>query len=46
MLDWTVLSWNFFKTFLEGSVDHIIYRDYRKGTETFGFTSTETIKAY
>ena len=30
-LDWTALSWNlgggFFETFLEGSVDHIIYRD-------------------
>ena len=29
---WTALSWNFggffLKTFLEGSVDHIIYRDY------------------
>ena len=31
ILDWTVLPWNFggfFKTFLEGSADHIIYRDY------------------
>ena len=31
ILDWTVLSWNlggFFETFLQGSVDHIIYRDY------------------
>ena len=32
ILDWMVLSWNFFldflKTFLEGSVDLIIYRDY------------------
>ena len=32
ILDSTVLSWiwggGFFKTFLEGSVDHIIYRDY------------------
>ena len=31
ILDWTVLSWNFWeflKTFLEGSVYHIIYRDY------------------
>ena len=32
ILDWTVLFWNlggdFFETFLEGSVDHIIYRDY------------------
>ena len=31
ILDWTVLSWNFWgflETFIEGSVDHIIYRDY------------------
>ena len=31
ILDRTVLSWNLggiFETFLEGSVDHIIYRDY------------------
>ena len=31
IFDWTALLWNFlgfFKTFLEGSVDSIIYRDY------------------
>ena len=33
ILDWTALSWIFlrgggFKTFLEGSLDHVIYRDY------------------
>ena len=31
ILDWTALSCfftGFFKTFLEGSVDHIIYREY------------------
>ena len=34
ILDWTALSWNLgrgrgiFETFLEGSVEHIIYRDY------------------
>ena len=31
ILDWTALSWHlggFLKTFLEGSVDHVIYRDY------------------
>ena len=30
-LDWTTLSWHLggcFETFLEGSVDHTIYRDY------------------
>ena len=30
ILDWTVLSWNFggfLKTYFEGSVDHIMYRD-------------------
>ena len=25
---WNLLNWGFFKTVLEGSVDHIIYRDY------------------
>ena len=36
ILDWTVLSWNFFlgERFLEGSVDHIIYRDYNNYSES------------
>ena len=31
LLDWTASLWNFvgiFETFLEGAVDHVIYRDY------------------
>ena len=31
IIDWTALTWSFggfLKTFLEGSVDHVIYRDY------------------
>ena len=41
ILDWTVLSWNFGgifkKTFLEGSVDLIIYRDYNSDSALFLF---------
>ena len=39
ILDWTALSWNFFggffKTFLEGSVDQVIYRDYVVNRRSF-----------
>ena len=33
ILDWTVLSWNFF--FLDESVDLIIYRDYNSESALF-----------
>ena len=43
MLDWTTLSWNFcvdfFETFKEGSVDHIIYRDYIANRRSFIYCS-------
>ena len=43
ILDWTVLSWIFFfffgggilKTFLEGSVDRVIYGDYKVNRHFF-----------
>ena len=44
-LDWTVLSWNFwgfFETFLEGSVDLIIYRDYIVNRRFFIYCSLAT----
>ena len=45
ILDWTVLSCNlggFFLTFLEGSVDHIIYRDYKVNRRFFIYSSLAT----
>ena len=47
MLDWTALSWNWgggiFKTFLKGSVDHIIYRDYNRRSFIYcSLTCTES----
>ena len=46
MLDWTALSWvffgGFFKTFVEVSVDHIIYRDYISSRRLFIYCSLAT----
>ena len=45
ILDLTVLSWNwreFLKTFLEGSMDHIIYRDYIVNRRSFIHCSLTT----
>ena len=42
ILDWTALSWilgGIFKAFLEGSVDHIIYRDYIANRRSFIYCS-------
>ena len=47
ILDWTALSWIFFfflggggsETFLEGFVDHIIYRDYIANRRSFIYCS-------
>ena len=42
ILNWTAVSWKFwgiFKTFLEGSVDHIIYRDYIANRRSFIYCS-------
>ena len=43
ILDWTALSWNFLgdlkKYFLEGSADHIIYRDYTVYRRSFIYCS-------
>ena len=42
MVDWTALSWvfwgHFSKTFLEGSVDRVIYSDYAVNRLSFIFT--------
>ena len=46
ILYWTVLSWNLegvFETFLEGSVDHIIYRDYIVNQRFFIYCSLATV---
>ena len=45
ILDWTVyrgIFWGFFETFLEGSVDHIIYRDYIVNRRFFIYCSLAT----
>ena len=48
ILDWTVLSWNFFlggdffETFLEGSADLINYRDYIVNRRFFIYCSLAT----
>ena len=49
ILDWTALSWTFWgiflKTFLEGSVDHIIYRDYIVNRRFFIYCSLATVRS-
>ena len=46
ILDWTALSWifvcGFFETFLEGSVDRVIYRDYIVNWRFFIYCSLTT----
>ena len=45
ILDWTALTWSFggfLKTFLEGSVDHVIYRDYIVNRRFFIYCSLAT----
>ena len=49
--DWTVLSWNlggggFFETFLEGSMDNIIYRDYIVNRRFFFYCSLARERAW
>ena len=45
ILGWTALSWNFggyFETFVEGSADHIIDRDYIANRRSFIYCSLAT----
>ena len=45
IIDWTALSWNIFwifETFLEGSVDHIIYRNYMVNLHFFNHCNLAT----